>query len=241
MYHNGKRIGLIIPCYNEEQRLDLTAFMNYNDKDIIFIFVNDGSTDNTSDLLKKHASYSWHVIDLSKNSGKAEAVRQGMFYCQKQDFFDALEWIGYWDADLAIPLNEVYRLIEYSRIFYPDAKGVLGCRLIRLGSNISGSILRHWLSRFLIAFVNLFLGLCCYDSQCGAKLFKSELISSIFERPFLSRWGFDIEIILRLKGHLIIECPLSQCNNNIKGSKIKLTRDFIVIFDIIRIFFKYLY
>ena len=104
---------IIIPCYNEEKRLPLNAFLFFvkENKNVQFLFVNDGSKDNTLDLLKNISSQNecFLMLDLHKNVGKAEAVRQGILYAEEH--FNS-NYIGFWDADLATPLNEIERFIH---------------------------------------------------------------------------------------------------------------------------------
>ena len=96
---------LVVPCYNEEARLNLSAFESFfaqsEPNEIGFLFVNDGSRDGTLALLKGfQAAHPDRVmvLDLAQNSGKAEAVRQGMLLAASQS---GVETTGFWDADLA--------------------------------------------------------------------------------------------------------------------------------------------
>ena len=99
-------IAVLIPCYNEELRLNLAAFGRFlrSESRCRLLFVNDGSRDGTLKLLRRleqeHARRV-DVIDLSRNSGKAEAVRCGVRYALER----GADYVGYWDADLATPLT----------------------------------------------------------------------------------------------------------------------------------------
>jgi len=96
---------VVVPCYNEEKRLktgEFRAFVAENPK-TAFLFVNDGNTDGTRDLLdelNREDSDSFMVLHLERNCGKAEAVRRGMREASRLQPIYA----GYWDADLATPL-----------------------------------------------------------------------------------------------------------------------------------------
>ena len=78
----ASKVLIIIPCYNEEKRLPVEAFTSFvkENKHIHFLFVDDGSTDNTAMVLKNLASYSSHFSFLicKKNQGKAGAIREGV-------------------------------------------------------------------------------------------------------------------------------------------------------------------
>ncbi|MBG6132828.1 glycosyltransferase involved in cell wall biosynthesis [Aquimarina sp. EL_43] len=90
------KTGIIIPCHNEEKRLDVTAFLNFIQKksNIHLCFINDGSDDNTIDILKDIQSNNplqTSVIDVKKNSGKAAAVRTGAKYLNSREDIKCIE------------------------------------------------------------------------------------------------------------------------------------------------------
>ena len=232
------KICLIIPCFNEENRIDLSSFETFS-KDISFVFVNDGSTDGTLKLLEGHASNNILVYSLETNSGKAEAVRQGMLFAESSPALKDIEWFGFWDADLATPLNELGNFLLYKELFYPDAAAVFGSRIKRLGGNIRRSALRHLLGRIFATIFKLVFKVNSYDSQCGAKIFRREYVEKAFAGKFLSRWIFDVEIMIRLKDLNIVEYPLREWAD-VGGSKVMNVRNIITISrDIFRLWKKY--
>ncbi len=221
---------IIIPCFNEEARLDLLLFKEYISKNShFFYFVNDGSTDRTLELLyslQDEFSTKIFILDLNKNVGKAEAVRQGFLEAFKTDDYNN---IGYLDADLSTPLNEIDYLLTYLK---QDHKIIIGSRVKRLGATIERSFLRHYLGRIFATISSLILNIKIYDSQCGAKIFERELAKPLFKEPFVSKWLFDLELIYRLKNNYpvsfkneIIEVPLRVWKEK-NNSKMKIV-DFI--------------
>ena len=230
-----KKCAIIVPCYNEAERIDLAAFGNFIDRhdDIHFIFVNDGSKDNTADILQHFCTqHKADTISLEVNSGKAEAVRQGMQYALKHD----VDYIGFWDADLATPLFELENMLELST---DDTVYISGCRLLRLGGNIKRKLSRHLLGRVFATAVSCYLDLPVYDTQCGAKIYRKDCIPAITEKRFVTRRFFDVEIIGRMIRHYgkddffehAIEHPLSNWID-IEGSKINYItclKDFILL------------
>src|SRR5690606_37481279 len=159
-------------------------------------FVNDGSTDHTFEVLqniRQKFSKEVHVIDLPKNVGKAEAVRQGFLRAFQVDHFTH---IGYLDADLATHLNEIAYMLSH---FNGKVKIVLGSRVLRLGAVIQRSSLRHYLGRIFATIASNVLDMKVYDSQCGAKLFEMNMAQILFQKPFISKWLFDLELLYRLK------------------------------------------
>ena len=227
---------IIIPCCNEAERLDTSSFASFMDRypDIAFLFVNDGSTDRTRDVLirlcaaRPNASF-W---ELAENSGKAEAVRQGILKAAESE--SCGNFIGFWDADLSTSLEEIPRFLACAR---PGIWMVSGCRLRRLGGHVERSLIRHILGRSFATIISNYLDLPVYDTQCGAKLYAREEITAVTSRPFVTRWFFDVEILKRMKDRhgrsaMINNCyelPLQQWNE-IVGSKLKYAatlKDFI--------------
>lgn len=234
-------IALIIPCFNESRRLDATAFTSASSEELKFLFVDDGSTDGSYDFLLKSFEGNPHcrVIRMKQNVGKGEAIRTAALELAKMDWWKNLKWFGFWDADLATPLTEVPHFLKFAEL-YQDVDSIWGSRVYRLGSEIKRSALRHYLGRGFATLVHQLLHVEAYDTQCGAKLFKKDLLESGFSHPFLSRWIFDIEILLRLERKNIIEYPLTQWQD-IPGSKLKVSREILRVFrDILRIRKKYI-
>ncbi|MCR4965245.1 MAG: glycosyltransferase [Bacteroidales bacterium] len=187
---------IIIPCYNESGRLKRQVFLDYVQKnpEIHFLFVNDGSKDDTLSVLQQMALQQGNIgyLNLETNVGKAEAVRQGMLHAAQEN---TAEYIGFWDADLATPLWEIPHFTELI-----SKKGfdiVTGLRLARLGAHIKRKNVRHYLGRCFATTVSMVLHVPVYDTQCGAKLFKSDKVTLLFEQPFITKWLFDVELLAR--------------------------------------------
>ena len=186
-----KKLCLIIPCFNEFDRLDQKAFSDYlnHNQSVDLYFVNDGSTDDTSSLLKEfEKSFSnAFFLNYPVNSGKAEVIRRAIQEIETNNY----EFVGYWDADLATPFMEVDRFIEK----FESNKNfvcVMGTRVLRMGTIIKRKSYRHYLGRVFATIVSMMLKLPVYDTQCGAKIFKASITKEIFIKPFVSRWFFDV-------------------------------------------------
>jgi glycosyltransferase involved in cell wall biosynthesis len=220
-------LTLVIPCYNEEKRLPLAQFQEFlhAHERVSYLFVNDGSTDGTLAMLNSFANQMGpraQVLNLEKNSGKAEAVRRGMLEVKTA-------YAGYWDADLATPLDESISMLQI--LDEKHSWMILGCRINRLGAHVHRKLSRHYLGRVFATCASLALGLSVYDTQCGSKIIDQRFLSQLFDRPFMSRWLFDVEILFRIKAlkgfhrDVLFELPLMHWMDE-HGSKLKL-RDFL--------------
>ena len=214
-------VAIVVPCYNEALRLDLSAFEGFSGSGhgVRFVFVDDGSRDGTHRLLlalRERASDRVDVLRRVENRGKAEAVRRGILYALDL----APDAVGCWDADLSAPLREIGTLCDTLES-HGGAEMVFGSRVKLMGRDIVRSPWRHVYGRVFATAASVTLGLPIYDTQAGAKVFRNTpLLRGLFEEPFLSRWIFDVEIIARLiqqrrgsslpqPGEVIYEQPLS--------------------------------
>lgn len=239
-------VTLVVPCYNEADRLPVEELSSYlaAHSDVRLVLVNDGSTDRTLDVLRglerRHPPQTI-VLDLQPNRGKAEAVRQGL----QRALDGGSPLVGFWDADLATPLDALaeFRALLAQR---PDVDWVIGARVQLLGRFIERHAWRHYLGRLFATGASLTLGVAVYDTQCGAKLFRATpLLAETIRQPFASRWVFDVELIGRYLRRLaaqkvprpeqrIFEYPLMTWID-VTGSKVKAF-DFVrAIVELIRI------
>jgi dolichyl-phosphate beta-glucosyltransferase len=237
---------LVVPCWNEADRLNAAAFSSFlaAQPDVRLVFVNDGRRDDTLSILRgieSAAPGQVRVLDLERNSGKAEAVRRGLIEALTTN----ADFIGYWDSDLATPLDACLTFIALLRE-HPSLDMVIGSRVLLLGRTIERRAVRHYAGRVFATAASVVLDLPVYDTQCGAKLFRaSPRLARVVDRPFLSSWVFDVEIIARY-GSLssayasatlrdrIYEFPLHEWRD-VAGSKVRWV-DFVrALFDLARI------
>ena len=223
--------ALVVPCYNEAKRLNVpayAAFLRSCPPGFRLIFVDDGSSDETLRVLDSlRADFGDAAVVLPKrpNGGKAEAVRFGMNYAVSEL---GASVTGFWDADLATPLDAVADLLG---VLEADERVhmVFGARVKLLGRRIERRVARHYLGRVFATVVSNVLELPVYDTQCGAKLFRvSADFREVLRDSFLSRGIFDVEIIARFiqrRGvawvqESIYEFPLYRWED-VAGSKVK--------------------
>ncbi|QXP77516.1 MULTISPECIES: response regulator [Winogradskyella] len=194
-------VGVVIPCYNEEERLFRDEFISYIDKNSGYhlCFVNDGSTDKTLELLKdlqKGREDFITVYDCEKNGGKAEAVRLGMLHISKKA---DLDYIGFLDADLSTDLADFDDLVK--TIETSDFKIVSGSRISRMGADITKESARKIISLTINFIIRKILKMDFKDTQCGAKIFSKDVIEIAFGEKFVTQWIFDVEIFKRMSIH----------------------------------------
>jgi glycosyltransferase involved in cell wall biosynthesis len=232
---------VVIPCYNEADRLQPESFLSLlKIAPLELIFVNDGSQDDTLELLRKmqeQASEDIQVISLPHNVGKGEAIREGM----RQAIDDGAQITGFLDSDLSTPIEEVPRLLKALESSHISV--VMGARVALLGRQIDRHPERHYLGRVFATIASLLLGIRVYDTQCGAKFFRrSRALEEALSRPFVSRWAFDVELIGRLlytsstplDCQAFLEVPLQRWSD-VSGSKLTPSHIMRAGFDVVRI------
>jgi len=193
------KVSIIIPCFNEENRLTKEPFLQLLSSgiDVLLLLINDGSTDNTQLLLeeiRKASSRNVAIISYSENKGKAYAVSRGMEHALQHT---NSTYIGYLDADLSTSLDEFLQLAALAE--HEQADYIFGSRIKLLNHFITRSAVRHICGRILTTIIDLRYQLSIYDTQCGAKLFTPAIAKIITASPFKTRWLFDIEIFLRIR------------------------------------------
>ncbi len=220
--------GIVIPCYNEANRLQLDRFQNFidNNKSYILCFVNDGSKDETLEQLEDFRTGNESLViieNLAINQGKAEAVRNGV---QALLALSDVETIGYLDADLATGFEDYMRL--ENQIHTEGKNMVFGSRKMDDSEGIERSAFRKFASWVIGMMIKVLIGMPINDTQCGAKVFTRALARDIFDRSFLSRWLFDVEIFIRINNkfskasmEVIKEVALDQWEE-VEGSKITM-------------------
>jgi dolichyl-phosphate beta-glucosyltransferase len=188
---------IVIPCFNEARRLRGVRFAPLlHEAGTHLLFVDDGSTDATGEVLAEVCELLGprvHRLALERNQGKAEAVRQGLLAGLRM----GAPVVGFLDADLATPPEEMLRLVNALRT--SGAQAAFASRVALLGTNIDRRPSRHYLGRVFATAASLILRLRIYDTQCGAKVFRSSpALAAALAEEFHARWAFDIELIGRL-------------------------------------------
>ena len=219
------RSVLVVPCFNEAARLPVDEFreMVAVESGVSLVFVDDGSTDTTREVLTALADRDGiSLVALDRNMGKAEAVRRGLIVAASS----GADWVGYVDADLATPRSEIARLLHIAESS-PDHDCVFGSRVRLCGNQVTRKLSRHVSGRVFAGLADRVLGAHVYDTQAGAKFFRvSDRFTRCLAQPFADRWAFDVELLGRL-GRVgvfpdrTIEVPLRTWIDR-EGSKVSL-------------------
>lgn len=223
------RTVIIVPCYNEAKRMNPVLFLKFlqNTDTIDFVFVDDGSTDTTAEMLERlylKCPDRISIMRLKHNSGKDEAVRAGLTCAleYKPDF------VGYWDADLASPLNELPAMLKII-VANREIQCIYGARIQLLGHRVKRTLLRRAVSFCCRILAQSALDLPVTDTQCGAKVFRaSRELHEALRSPFTAGWLFDVELFARLKiawnqaNPGLYEHPLTEWQE-ISGSNVSMT------------------
>jgi glycosyltransferase involved in cell wall biosynthesis len=240
---------VVVPCFNEARRLNLAAFDAFFTRcpDVTLLLVDDGSTDDTPlviERLRQQHPRRVLTLRLASNVGKAEAVRRGVQLAVRRRAAVS----GYWDADLATPLESIprFRAVLEER---PELLLVMGSRVALLGRRIRRRWRRHMLGRAFASAASCVLGLPVYDTQCGAKLFRvTPETVDLFRRPFETRWIFDVEILARLvrsaryelteyAADVVYEYPLERWQE-VRGSQLAAIDFVTAAVDLLRIYWR---
>lgn len=239
-------VGVVIPCYNEEERLLSDEFLKYIDQHTGYhlCFVNDGSKDRTLEVLhnlQKGREDFITVYDCEKNGGKAEAVRLGMLHmAQKED----LDYIGFLDADLSTDLRDFDDLVK--TIENSDFKIVSGSRISRMGADITKESARKIISLTINFIIRKILRMDFKDTQCGAKIFHKDVIDIAFGKKFVTQWIFDVEIFKRMSIHFgLKKAKAMLCEQPLKrwihadGSKLSMKDSVKIVMQLAQIAWVY--
>ena len=201
--------SIVIPAFNEGTRLGATlekvlSYIAQHECDAEIIVVNDGSRDNTADLVRSLADRnpSLRLVENPGNRGKGYSVRQGMLSARGRV-------ILFTDADLSSPIEEVPKLLQ---ALADGADIAIGSRWLRPELQTQRQPLhRQLFGRIFNLLLRITLGLQFRDTQCGFKAFRRRAVQTIFPLQKIERWGFDPEILFlaRKFGFSVEEVPVA--------------------------------
>ncbi|MEK7493969.1 MAG: dolichyl-phosphate beta-glucosyltransferase [Patescibacteria group bacterium] len=226
-------LSVIIPAYNEEHRLGTTleavdAYLKKQAFPYEVLVVSDGSHDRTGEMVRERARTmeGLVLVDNKENHGKGYVVRQGMLAAQGK-------FRVFMDADNSVP-------IEYFDVFLPYFSQ--GYDVVIGSIEVAGATIEEhaaWYRRALGHWAKLLIRVLAiweiHDTQRGFKIFSARAAEKVFSLQTLTRWGFDIEILVIAKklGYRIKELPVVWTNSG--ESKVGLSayvttlRDLLIV------------
>lgn len=231
----GIQLSVVIPAYNEEQRLPeyLASVMSYLVDNFgsggEIIVVDDGSSDATAETAMNAGSGSGlvRVIRLEQNGGKGHAVKVGMLAAK-----GSLRLFT--DADGATPIAELGKLVK---AIDGGADIAVASRALRDDSRVVASKLsRKIIGTCFNVLVRIFAVPGIRDTQCGFKLFKGAVAQRLFSAQRIPGFGFDPEVLFlaHMLKYRIAEVPVNW--KDVVGSKVNVFNDSLRMFsDLLRI------
>jgi dolichyl-phosphate beta-glucosyltransferase len=215
--------SIVIPAYNESARLGATlekvlAYIRAQGWDAELIVVNDGSCDNTAEIVRTFAAKNnaLRLVENPGNRGKGYSVRNGMLHARGRIALFS-------DADLSSPIEEAPKLFQ---ALDAGADIAIGSRWLRAETQTQRQPLyRQIFGRIFNLLLRLTLGLQFKDTQCGFKAFQQPAIQAIFPLQKIERWGFDPEILFlaRKFGFRVQEVPVAWGHSG--GTRIHPLKD----------------
>ena len=221
-------LSIVLPAYNEAARIGgsldkITEYAQQHAWNVEVIVVNDGSSDNTAEIVRQYATrYSWlRSIDNPGNRGKGYSVRNGMLHARG-------DILLFSDADLSSPIEEADKLIA---ALQAGADVAIGSRWVRKELQVVPQPLRRQiLGRMFNLALRVVLGLNFKDTQCGFKAFRRSAAELVFTQQQVETWGFDPELLYLAKkaGLRIVEVPVYWAHS--EGTRLHPLRDGIRMF-----------
>lgn len=217
------KISVIIPAFNEVDRLPATLdsvyeFLSTKENQFEIVVVDDGSSDNTAQLVRDYskAHPNVRVVSYENNRGKGYAVRTGMMEADG-------EYLIYNDADGSSPIEEIDKLIasidEGNDIAFgsrakPDEQ-----------RKVDALAYRKYIGNTFNLIVQTLILPGIHDTQCGFKMFRGAVAKDIFSVARIDGFAFDVEILYigKLRQYKLDEVPINW--SNVEGSKVNVFID----------------
>jgi len=218
-------ISIVIPLYNEEESIKVLyseLLLNLNNYNFEVIFINDGSFDKSSSIIKKiiTTASNIHLIELYKNYGKSTALSEGFKYC-KGDYVITL------DADLQDDPAEIPELLNI--LIDSNFDIISGWK-----KNRKDPISKRLPSKIFNFFTRLFSGIKIHDFNCGLKIYKKKVVKSIDIYGGMHRY---IPVIAKQKGFITSEKIVNHRKRKFGETKYGTSRLLHGFFDLLTILF----
>ena len=229
-----QKVSIIIPAYNEEKRIgrmleEYCKFFRGKKEIIEILVVLNACKDDTLGVVKEFQKKFKEIKFLDfKQGGKGFAIIEGFKESLKKDF----ELIGFVDADMATPPNAFYGLIRHIK----NADGIIANRWDKRSQIGPRTFFRKILSKGGNFIVRSLFFFNHRDTQCGAKLFKKNLIAKVLPKLGASEWSFDIDLLFYARREKAKIKSIPTMWEDKRGSNINLKKTPItVLLSVIRL------
>jgi glycosyltransferase involved in cell wall biosynthesis len=220
-------VSVVIPLYNEEESLNelslklLKVFQNMNVTYEV-IFIDDGSTDRSFDVIKdiRYKNKRFHCIKFRRNYGKSAALAEGFKAARGK-------YVVTMDADLQDDPNEIPELIKVLKEKNYDL--VSGWKKVRYDPFI-----KKYTSRIFNLFTSMISGIRLHDFNCGLKAYKKDVVKSVKVYGELHRY---IPAIAHLSGFKVTEKTVRHHSRKYGYTKFGASRFFNGFFDLLTVAF----
>jgi len=222
----AKDLSIVVPAYNERERLGASVvtileYLSTRDLDAELVIVDDGSSDDTSDIARREAAkfpdISTNIIRYEQNRGKGYAVKTGLMAAQS-------DLALFSDADLSSPIDEMDKLLDPIRSGRYDV--TFGSRA--LDRSLIGTHQpwrREQGGRIMNLIIRTMSGLKFADTQCGFKAFDLKRFRPLLDVMTVDRFGFDVEFLFVAAYHQLRLAEIPVRWNDVAGSKVSVFRD----------------
>lgn len=226
-------ISIVVPAFNEAGRIEdsireIDAFIRRSPWSFEVIVVDDGSTDDTADIVSRFQLSCLRLLRNNGNRGKGYTVRQGVLAAKGK-------YVLFTDADLSAPIEEAEKLLD--AVAQQKGDVIIGSRAVdRSYIERHQPRFRELAGILFNIMVRFLLGLNVRDTQCGFKLFDREKTRRIFEQLTTLGFGFDPEVLFLAKRFGLRVCEVPVRWSHSEGSKVRVLQDSIRMFlDLVRI------
>lgn len=223
-------VCIIIPAHNEEKRIGgtlenyLSYFNNLKGQKLIdfkIIVILNACKDNTRNVVERYNCEELGILEFERG-GKGFAIVEGF----KQALRENWELVGFIDADMATPPKAFYGLVKNIE----RCDGIIANRCDKRSKVSPQTFFRRFISRVFNFIVRVLFLFPYSDTQCGAKLFKKELIKKIYPKLENSGWSFDVDLLFYASREKAKIKSIPTEWNDKKGSKVNLKKTPINMF-----------
>ena len=217
-------VSVCIPMYNESSIIEKNASIlhsymlkRFGHGNFEIIFFDDGSKDNSFDLVSALELSNVKVLRTTENHGKGSAVRRAMLASEG-------DIAMFTDADLAYGCDVIGEFVDHMQK-NPEEDLLIGSRSIHKDGYEGYTLIRKLASKLYIKILCVLGGFKLSDSQCGCKAFRKHAAKRIFSNAIVDRFAFDFEALLIASklGYKIAEYPVKIINHG--DSKVNVLRD----------------